>query len=112
MATVTKRDLSSRITALLEAAGTPVPQQVVHTMIQTLVMEITNAVARGDKVVLRNFGTFEPRLTKAKIGRNPKDPRHDVPIPARRVVKFKPGKEIRATLAETDTPAKHPKERA
>ena len=41
------------------------------------------------------------RTRKAKIGRNPKDPDKDVPIPARAVVKFKPGKEMKEQVART-----------
>ena len=36
---------------------------------------------------------------KAKVGRNPKDPGKDVPIPPRAVVKFKPGKEMKEKVA-------------
>jgi len=50
-------------------------------------------------VVLRNFGTFEIRVAKAKIGRNPNNPEKDVPIPARAIVKFKPGKELKEKVA-------------
>ena len=54
---------------------------------------ITNA--KGDKVELRNFGVFEVKIRKARVGRNPNAPETDVPIPQRAVVKFKPGKDMR-----------------
>ena len=44
---------------------------------------------------MRNFGVFEVKVRKARIGRNPNAPATDVPIPERAVVKFKPGKEMR-----------------
>ena len=50
---------------------------------------------------MRNFGAFQVKETKAKIGRNPKDPGKDVPIPARAVVKFKPGKEMKEKVSAT-----------
>jgi DNA-binding protein HU-beta/integration host factor subunit alpha len=50
---------------------------------------------------MRNFGTFHVRETKAKIGRNPKNPGKDVPIPARAAVKFKPGKEMKEKVETT-----------
>jgi nucleoid DNA-binding protein len=46
-------------------------------------------------VVLRRFGAFHVRETKAKVGRNPTDPGKDVHIPAGAAVKFKPGKEMK-----------------
>jgi DNA-binding protein HU-beta/integration host factor subunit alpha len=50
-------------------------------------------------VALRNFGAFEVKEMRAKIGRNPKDPSKNVPIPARAVVKFKAGKEMKEKVA-------------
>jgi hypothetical protein len=47
---------------------------------------------------LRNFGVFEVKVRKARVGRNPNAPETDVPIPQRAVVKFKPGKEMRETV--------------
>jgi nucleoid DNA-binding protein len=49
-------------------------------------------------VELRNFGVFEVKVRKARIGRNPNQPETDVPIPRRAVVKFKPGKEMREAV--------------
>jgi hypothetical protein len=52
----------------------------------------------GVTVELRNFGVFEVKVRKARIGRNPNRPETDVPIPSRTVVKFKPGKEMRESV--------------
>jgi DNA-binding protein HU-beta/integration host factor subunit alpha len=49
-------------------------------------------------VELRNFGVFEVKVRKARVGRNPNKPETDVPIPARSMVKFKAGKEMRAEV--------------
>jgi nucleoid DNA-binding protein len=56
---------------------------------------IAEAVALGKKVELRNFGVFEVKIRRARVGRNPNSPATDVRIPPRAVVKFKPGKEMR-----------------
>lgn len=94
MATVTKRDLVNRISNL-----TGQTQQQVFDVLQKTLDEITSDLAKGDTVVMRNFGTFEVKVTKAKVGRNPKDPGKDVPIPPRAIVKFKPGKEMKEKVA-------------
>ncbi len=94
MATITKRDLVNRI-----SNQTGLTQQQVFDVIQKTLDEITTDLAKGDTVVMRNFGTFEVRVTKAKVGRNPKDPGRDVPIPPRAVVKFKPWKEMKEKVA-------------
>ena len=52
---------------------------------------IIEALLRGDKVELRNFGVFEVIGRKGRIARNPKT-REEYYIPERKVVKFKPGK--------------------
>jgi nucleoid DNA-binding protein len=63
-------------------------------------------LADGKTVELRNFGVFEVKVRKARIGRNPNRPETDVPIPRRAVVKFKPGKEMReAVLKLSPAPA-------
>lgn len=88
--TLTKRDLVLRI-----AEETGLIQQNVFDVIQKTLDHITESLAKGDKVELRNFGVFEVKTRKARVGRNPNKPETDVPIPARSVVKFKAGKEMR-----------------
>jgi len=91
--TVTKRDLGIRI-----SSETGLNQLKVFEIIQKTLDYIAEAVAKGDKVELRNFGIFEVRLHKARVGRNPKAPAVDVTIPLRAVVKFKSGRELRARV--------------
>ena len=73
-------------------------QRQVFEVVQKTLDGITRALANGQKVELRNFGVFEVKVRKARIGRNPNAPTADVPIPARSVVKFKAGKEMRAEV--------------
>ena len=94
MSTITKRDLVVRI-----SNETGLTQQQVFDVVQKTLDAVTLELAQGNTVVMRNFGTFEVRQTKAKVGRNPKDPSKDVPIPPRAVVKFKPGKEMKERVA-------------
>ena len=96
--TLTKRDLVIRIS---EESG--LVQQQVLDVVQKTLDYIAQALAKGDKVELRNFGVFEVKVRKARIGRNPNAPATDVPIPERSVVKFKPGKEMRAEVLKLQT---------
>ncbi|HXU78415.1 MAG TPA: HU family DNA-binding protein [Methylomirabilota bacterium] len=98
--TLTKRDLVIRIS---EESG--LVQQQVLDVIQKTLDYIAQALAKGDKVELRNFGVFEVKVRKARIGRNPNAPETDVPIPERSVVKFKAGKEMRAEVLKLPPPA-------
>jgi nucleoid DNA-binding protein len=88
--TLTKRDLVIRI-----SNETGLVQQQVLDVVQKTLDYIAESLARHDKVELRNFGVFEVKIRKARVGRNPNSPEKDVPIPERAVVKFKPGKEMR-----------------
>jgi nucleoid DNA-binding protein len=91
--TLTKRDLVIRI-----SDETNLGQQQVFDVVQKTLDYITESLAKGDKVELRNFGVFEVKVRKARVGRNPNKPETDVPIPARSMVKFKSGKEMRAQV--------------
>src|SRR6266446_1598316 len=91
--TMTKRDLVIRI-----SSETGLIQQQVLDVVQKTLDYVAEALAKGDKVELRNFGVFEVKVRKARIGRNPNAPATDVPIPERSVVKFKPGKEMRTQV--------------
>ena len=101
MPTITKRELVLSITDKLGLKGAAIRQQDVQLIVQSLIEEITDSLAQGNNVVLRNFGAFDVTERKAKVGRNPKDPSKNVPIPARAVVKFKPGKEMKEKVATT-----------
>ncbi len=87
--TLTKRDLVLRI-----SSETGLGQQQVASVVQKILDHIAEALARGDKVELRNFGVFEVKIRKPRIGRNPTVPDVSVPIPQRAVVKFKMGKKL------------------
>lgn len=90
---MTKRDLVLRI-----SSETGIVQQQVLDVVQRTLDHITDALAHGKTVELRNFGVFEVKIRKARIGRNPNAPATDVPIPPRAIVKFKAGKEMRESV--------------
>ena len=87
---MTKSDLVIRI-----SNETGLVHQLVLDVIQKTLDYISQSLSQGRKVELRNFGVFEVKIRKARVGRNPNAPETDVPIPQRAVVKFKPGKEMR-----------------
>lgn len=92
---MTKRDLVVRI-----AEETQLTQQQVYDVIQKSLDLIVESMARGETVELRNFGVFEVKERKQRIGRNPNRPENVVTIPSRKVVKFKPGKIMKEQVTE------------
>lgn len=95
MANLTKREM---VVEISEQVG--ITQQETFAVIQKTLDRITDSLADGNNVELRNFGVFEVRLTKPRLGRNPNKPDKDVVIPARATVKFKPGKVMRQRILE------------
>ena len=105
--TLTKRELVLRI-----SEETGLIQTDVAAVIQRTLDYISEALAKGGKAELRNFGVFHVKITKARVGRNPNKPEIDVPIPARATVKFKAGKEMRAAVLKLKAPTGSPRRKS
>jgi integration host factor subunit alpha len=59
--------------------------------------ELEASLAAGEQIKLSGFGNFDLRDKKERPGRNPKTG-EEIPIPARRVVTFRPGQKLRARV--------------
>jgi integration host factor subunit beta len=66
----------------------------VELAVKLVLDQISNALARDDRVEIRGFGSFALHHRPARVGRNPKTG-EPVSIPPKRVPHFKPGKEMR-----------------
>jgi integration host factor subunit beta len=91
---MTKKELVKAISDLLG-----LPQQQVKQIVQKLLESVIETLAEEGRVELRKFGVFEVKTRKPRNARNPKTG-EKVPIPARSVVTFKPGKEMEARVME------------
>jgi DNA-binding protein HU-beta len=60
---------------------------------------IRETVAKGDRVSLVGFGTFERKHRNRRIARNPRKPETPIVVPARDLPWFVPGKEFREMVA-------------
>ncbi|MGF1560591.1 MAG: integration host factor subunit beta [Geminicoccaceae bacterium] len=69
----------------------------IERIVSTVFDEITDALARGDRVELRGFGAFSVRQRAARTGRNPRTG-EEVQVPDKVVPYFKTGKELRERL--------------
>jgi nucleoid DNA-binding protein len=65
---------------------------------------IKQIVTEKGRLEIRDFGIFQTKQRKQRLGRNPKD-KKQYPIPPRRVVTFKMGKELKLS-GETPHPKK------
>jgi len=60
---------------------------------------IRETVARGDRVSLVGFGTFERKRRNKRIARNPRKPQTPIVVPARDLPWFVAGKEFKEMVA-------------
>ncbi len=63
-------------------------------LVGSFFQELEASLAAGEQVKLSGFGNFNLQDKKERPGRNPKTG-EDIPIPARRVVIFRPGKKLK-----------------
>lgn len=94
MATITKKEL---VTELSDVTGAKHTDSL--AMVEAFMELVSKHLAQGDEITLRTFGTFDLRIARGKIGRNPKQPNSEVMIPDRCVVRFKPSKELKSKVA-------------
>ena len=60
---------------------------------------IRDTVAKGERVALVGFGTFEKRRRNKRVARNPRKPDVSIVVPARDVPSFSPGQAFRQSVA-------------
>jgi len=106
MSKLTKRDIVVSI-----SNQTGMVQHQVFDVVQRTLDQITDSLARNVAVELRNFGVFQPRLTKPRVGRNPNQPGSSFVIPPRATVKFKAGKIMRQRVEKLSRELKEAAER-
>lgn len=87
----------SELIAQLAASNPHLRQPDVELIIDTIFDEITDALARGDRVELRGFGAFTTRKRDPRLGRNPRTG-EAVAVSAKGMPHFRPGKELRARV--------------
>lgn len=92
--TITKRELVNRIAE--EMGQTKV---VVRDVLQRFLNEIIDELAQGNRLEFREFGVFEVRERAPRIAQNPRT-LEKVPVPAKRVVKFKVGRVMRDRVCD------------
>jgi DNA-binding protein HU-beta len=69
-----------------------------QAMVESFAKNIMNALKKKDRVVLVGFGVFDVKHRKARIARNPQNPKQTVKVPARNVPVFRPGKSLKKAV--------------
>jgi nucleoid DNA-binding protein len=92
--TTTKKELVNRI-----ASDLGEKKVLVKDVIQRFLDLVIEELAEGHRLEFREFGVFEVRERAARIAQNPRT-LDKVPVPAKRVVKFKVGRRMRLEVCE------------
>ena len=94
MQTVTKADLAKFLASELACKNTMAKQAV-----DVLFESLSDAIMQGERIEIRGFGSWEVKQTNVRPrARNPRTG-DEVFVPARRKVRFKPGKILRDVLS-------------
>ena len=86
-------------------------QRDVENIVNAILDEIADALARGDRVELRGFGAFSVKRRDARTGRNPRTG-EPVSVSEKVIPFFKTGKEMRVRLNEATPKARAKSPRA
>jgi integration host factor subunit beta len=87
----------SELVARLARLNPPLTRAEADRVVAAMLGAIVDALAEGRRVELRGFGAFSARAREARVGRNPRSG-SAVPVEAKRVIYFRPGKELRLRL--------------
>ena len=71
----------------------------VELAVRHIVERMSNALASGERIEVRGFGSFSVTHRPPRLGRNPRSGAA-VHIPPKRVPHFKPGKALREAVAQ------------
>jgi DNA-binding protein HU-beta len=79
------------VTAMAEKSG--LTKAAAEKALNALTAAVTDSMKKGQRVGLVGFGSFSVAKRSARTGRNPQTGK-EIKIPAKKVVKFKPGADL------------------
>ncbi|MCB2155634.1 integration host factor subunit beta [bacterium] len=90
-----KADIVKRISDGLSNDQQQIKDKEALIIVDQIIESVKEVIIRDERLEIRDFGVFQVKQRKARMGRNPKN-KKSYPIPSHRVVTFKPGKEIKS----------------
>ena len=103
---MTKKDIVRTIAEQID-----LPQLRTKDLVQRTFDALIDALVKEGRIELRNFGVFEIKRREARMARNPRTG-EKVPVQAKNVLSFKPGKEMEARVREVDLDEIHERKKA
>ena len=87
----------SDLAALLAERFTQLTQRDTEFAVKTILDAMSDALAKGHRIEIRGFGSFQVNRRPPRMGRNPRSG-EQVLIPEKLVPHFKPGKALREAV--------------
>ena len=84
----------SELIEKLAAAQGQLTTKDMELAVKMILDHMSDALARGERIEIRGFGSFSLHYRAPRVGRNPKTG-EPVSLPGKYVPHFKPGKELR-----------------
>ena len=92
--------IKSELVQRMAARNPHLYQRDIETIIDAILGEIGDALARGERVELRGFGAFSSKRRQARTGHNPRSG-EKVQVTEKVAPSFRTGKEMRERLNRT-----------
>lgn len=89
-----KADIVKKLAEQLSAGNQQIKDKDALQVVDSIIDSMKEVIIRDKRLEIRDFGVFQIKQRKARVGRNPKN-KKPYPIPEHHVVTFKPGKEIK-----------------
>lgn len=96
--TITRADLSESV---FQEVG--LSRNESSDLVETILAEVVEALARGESVKISSFGSFTVRDKGQRVGRNPKTGQ-EVPILPRRVLVFRASNVLKSMINGSEAP--------
>jgi integration host factor subunit beta len=94
---LTKADLIEEVSRVVEMT-----RKDSEVIVEAIFDSIVKALRTGDKIEIRGYGSFRTRQRQPRVGRNPKTGTR-VEVPSKRIPYFKPSKELKDLVNQTET---------
>ena len=94
----------SELIEKLAASQSQLTAKDMELAVKMILDYMSDALARGERIEIRGFGSFSLHYRAPRVGRNPKSG-ESVSLPGKYVPHFKPGKELRERVNSSLNPA-------
>jgi integration host factor subunit beta len=84
----------AELIAVIARQRDSMPYSAVESAVKLLLEQLSEALARGERIEIRGFGSFSLHFRSPRVGRNPKTGA-PVAVAGKYVPHFKPGKALR-----------------